>query len=86
MLLRLSILVIQLKKKKKDYKTKISHKEILNHGHDKYITTQEFNKSTSENFAARLKQANISTKADMDDFVEKTDFNDKLKKLKDYLK
>ena len=26
--------------------------------HAKYITTQEFNKWTTENFAARLKQAN----------------------------
>ena len=37
--------------------------------HAKYITTQEFNKLTRENFAARLTQANL---------VSKTDFNNKL--------
>ena len=46
-----------------------------------YITTQEFNKVTSEKFATRLKQSNLVTKADIDDFVKKTDFDDKLKKL-----
>ena len=35
----------------------------------KYITTQEFNKLETENFAARLKQA---------DLVNKTDFNNTL--------
>ena len=34
-----------------------------------------------KNFAARLKQANLAIKADIDDFVEKTDFDDKLKNL-----
>ena len=36
--------------------------------HDKYITTPEFNKLTVEGFAARLKQANLTTKTD---FVNK---------------
>ena len=45
------------------------------------ITIQEFNKLTSENFEVRLAQANLATKADIDDFVEQTDFNDKLKNL-----
>ena len=31
--------------------------------HSKYITTPEFNKSTAENFTARLKQANLAIKA-----------------------
>ena len=35
----------------------------------KYVTTQEFNKLIAENFAARLKQANL---------VSKTDFDNKL--------
>ena len=38
-------------------------------------------KLTAENFGARLKQANIATKGDVDDFVEKKDFDDKLKNL-----
>ena len=37
--------------------------------HAKFITTQEFNKLTGENFAARLTQANL---------VSKTDFDNKL--------
>ena len=36
---------------------------------------------TEENFAAILKKANLPTKGDFDDFVEKTDFNDKLNNL-----
>ena len=56
--------------KKTDYNTKISeieNKITTNHDHDKYITAQEFNKSTSENFTARLKQTNLAI------FVKKTD-------------
>ena len=50
------MLVIQFKKT--GYKTKISEigKKITDHDHDKYITTPEFNKSTAENFPARLAQ------------------------------
>ena len=33
----------------------------------------------AENFTVILKQANLETNADTDDFVEKTDFDDKLK-------
>ena len=51
--------------KKTDYNTKISENEnktITDHDHDKYITTQEFNKLTSEKFPARLKSANLASK------------------------
>ena len=48
-------------------------------GHSKYITTPEFNTLTAENITARLKQANLSTKGDIADFVKKTDFDDNLK-------
>ena len=50
--------------KKTDYNTKINEieKKITDHNHDKYITTPEFNKLTSEHFAARLKQANLASK------------------------
>ena len=43
---------------------------------------------TSENFAARLTQANLSSKNDIANFVKKTDFDDKLKNLnrKSYFK
>ena len=67
--------------KKTDYNRKISeieNKITANHDHDKYITTQEFNKLTSENVAARLKKAILASKNDIADFV-KTDFDNKLK-------
>ena len=68
--------------KKTDYNTKISeieNKITTDHDHDKYITTQEFNKLTSENFAARLAQANLASKNDIAALFKKTDFDDKLK-------
>ena len=44
-------------------------------------TTQEFNKLTSENIPARLKQANLVSKTGIPDIflVIKTDFDDKIK-------
>ena len=58
-----------LVKKKTEYKTnftKIENK-LTDHNQGKYITTPEFNRLTAENFAARLKQANLITKTDFDD-------------------
>ena len=54
--------------KKTNYDAKISEIEsnVNNHDHDKYITTSEFNKSTIENFKARLAQVNFVTKTDFD--------------------
>ena len=49
--------------------TKISEIENKIAENSNYITTQEFNKLTAENFAARLKQA---------DLVNKTDFGNKV--------
>ena len=40
-------------------------------GHSKYITTPEFNKLAAENFTARLKQAYLTNKGDIADFVKK---------------
>ena len=45
------------------------------------ITTQEFNKLTAKKFAVRLKYANLATTAGIVDFIEKIDFDDKLKNL-----
>ena len=57
-------------------------KKITDHGHSNMcITTQEFNKLNVKKFAVRLKYANSATKADIADFIEKTDFDDKLKNL-----
>ena len=47
----------------------------------KYITTPEFNKLTAENLAARFEQANLECKNDIANYIKKTDFDDKLKKL-----
>ena len=54
--------------KKTDYDTKISdfEKKITDPNHDKYGTTQEFNKLTTKSFNARLAQANLITKTDFD--------------------
>ena len=45
--------------KNTDYNTKINEieKKITGHDHVIYITTQKFNKLTSQNFAARVVQA-----------------------------
>ena len=64
--------------KKTDYNTKITEVEnkiTTDHDHDKYITIQEFNKITAENFTARLAQANLASKNDIANLVKKTDLN-----------
>ena len=48
------------------FNTKISEVENKIPDHAKYITTQEFNKLTAKNFAARLKQTNLMSKTDFD--------------------
>ena len=54
-------------------------KKITDHDHSyEYITTPEFNNLTAENFAARLKQANLTSKSDISNLVDKTNFDDKL--------
>ena len=57
---------------------KIENKITADHNHDKYITTQEFNEVTSENFTARLEQANLASKNDIVNFVKKINFENKL--------
>ena len=60
--------------KKNDYNTKISANESkIVTDHDKYITTQEFNKLT-ENFAPRLKKVNLANNSDIANFVKKNRF------------
>ena len=80
MLLKRKYLVLVIKKKT-DYNTKIHEikKKIADHSHDKYITTLAFNKLTLENIAPRSKQANLASKSDVANFVNKTYFNNKLK-------
>ena len=67
---------------KTDYNTNISKTEnkiTTDHDHDKYITTQEFNRLTSENFTPRLKQAKLASKNDISNSVKKTSFDKKTK-------
>ena len=61
--------------------SEIEKKITTDHDHDKYITTQEFNKLTLENFTARVAQANLASKSDIANFVKKADFDDNVKKL-----
>ena len=80
MLFRLSMPIVQSKKLAMAQKLVKLKKKITDHDHNnKYITTQELNKLTSENFAARLKQANLTNNADTADFVKETDSDNKLK-------
>ena len=58
---------------KTDYRTKISeieNKITTDHDHDKYVTTQEFNKLTPENFTARLAQVNLVSISNIANFVK----------------
>ena len=41
------------------------------HDHNKYITIHEFNELISENFTARLKQANLTRKSDIVNSVKR---------------
>ena len=80
-ILVLRILVTQLKIT--GYNTKISKiKNKINKistDHSKYITTQVFNKLTSENVSARLAQVYLASKIpDISDFVKMTDFDSKI--------
>ena len=51
------------------------------HHYNKYITTPEFNKLTSENFIATLVKASLASKNDIANLLKKTDFDIKLKNL-----
>ena len=68
--------------KEADYNRKISEveKKKLDYDHsNKYFSSQEINKFTSDNFAVRLKQSDVATKADINHFIEKADFHEKQK-------
>ena len=61
---------------------KLKKKKTLDHDHDKYTTTQEFDKFTAGNFIERLAQAKLVAKNDTADFVKKTYFNERQTNLK----
>ena len=81
--LKIKYLALVIQSKKNDYNTNINEieKKITDHNYDKYITNPEFDKLISENSAARLKQVKVATKSDIANFVNNTDFDDKLKYL-----
>ena len=56
-------------------------KKIL--GNDKYITTPKFNKLTNENIDERLKQRNLASESYISEFIKKTGFAEKLRKVID---
>ena len=53
--------------------TKLSEVENKIPDNSKHVSTQEFNKLTAENFAAKLKQAHLVNKTDFDN--KQTSFN-----------
>ena len=68
--------------KRTDYNTnigKIENKITTDHDYFKYTTTQEFNTLRSENATLRLAKANLAGKNGISNFVQKTDFDNKLK-------
>ena len=58
---------------KTDYNTKICEieKKVTDHNHDKYITTPEFNKLTTENFKKILAQTDLIAKTYLDTELKK---------------
>ena len=73
------MLVIQSKKLTTEQKLVNLKTVTTDHHYNKYITTPEFNKLTSENFIATLAKASLASKNDIANLVKKTDFDIKLK-------
>ena len=69
--------------KKTDCNTKIDEieKKITGHSHHKYIITTDFDKFTAEVFDIRLKREILASKNATLNFVNKTDFDNKLKEV-----
>ena len=76
------MLVIQSKKLTTEQKLVNLKTVTTDHHYNKYITTQEFNKLTSENFIATLAKASLASKNDIANLLKKTNFDIKLKKFK----
>ena len=60
--------------KKADYNTKTSEieKKVIDHNHDKYIATPEFNTLSARVFDARLRLSNLVTATDFDTKLKKS--------------
>ena len=48
---------------------KLKKKKKHGYDHEKYITTQEFNKFMADSFTARSAQAKLANKSDVADFL-----------------
>ena len=90
LLLKIKYIVLAIQSKKTDCNTKVNeieNKITTDHDHDKYFTTQQFSKLTSENFTARLSQANLARRSDIANYVKKANLNkDELNELTKKLK
>ena len=66
--MKIKYLIINSLVKKTDYDVKITEigKKLIDHNHDKYITTPEINTLAADVFNARLAQGNLITKTDFD--------------------
>ena len=60
------MLLVQLKTQTMTQKSVSLKKKLIDHNHDKYLTTPEFNTLAADLFNARLAQANLITKTDFD--------------------
>ena len=58
--------LVQLKKTDYDIKITEIETKLADHNYDKYITTTEFNKLSTDVFNVKLPQANLVTKTDFD--------------------
>ena len=73
------MLVIQSKKTNNGIKiSEIGNIISTDHVHDKYITTQEFHKLTSQSISERLAQAYLASKSYIANFLKKRDYDKKL--------
>ena len=81
LLLNIKYQVLVIQSKKTDYNTRTNEieKRITDHNHDKYITIPEFNTFTKDIFDLRLKQGYLSSQCDIANFVNKIDFDNKLR-------
>ena len=77
LVLKIKYLVLVISSKK----LTITQKKITDHNDDKYITAPEFNKLTSENFDVRLKQADLASKSDVANFVNRRDLDNQVKNV-----
>ena len=70
-----------------DFNTKVTkiEKKLTDHNHDEYITTPEFNDLAARVFAARLKQANLVPKTDLDDKLKSINQKINSNKVKHFL-